>query len=111
MKINKFEVQFVDKIPSELKDGIIYICISCNVVVHKCACGCGDKTVTPIDKKYGWEFIYDGQAITLRPSIGNFNIPCKSHYYIIENRVDWLDNYYSNNKKGLFNLIRYFFKK
>ena len=35
---------------------------------------------------------YDGQSITLRPSIGNFNINCKSHYFITENRVEWLNN-------------------
>ena len=110
MKTNKFRIQFVDKIPSNLKDGILYVCISCNVIVHKCACGCGEKTVTPIDKKYGWKMTYDGQAITLRPSIGNFNIRCQSHYYITENRVEWLENYKLNNKKGLFGLIRHFLK-
>ena len=111
MKINKFKVQFVDKIPSNLKNGILYVCINCNVIVHKCACGCGEKTVTPIDKKYGWKMTYDGQAITLRPSIGNFNILCQSHYYITENKVEWLENYQQNNKKGLFELIRHFLKK
>lgn len=111
MKTNKFKVQFVDRIPSNLEDGILYVCISCNVIVHKCACGCGEKTVTPIDKKYGWKMTYDGQAITLRPSIGNFNILCQSHYYITENRVEWLENYQQHNKKGLFELIRHFFKK
>ena len=90
MKTNKFKVEFVDKIPSNLKDGILYVCISCNVIVHRCACGCGEKTVTPIDKKYGWVMKYDGQAITLRPSIGNFSIACRSHYYITDNN-GWKD--------------------
>lgn len=106
MKINKFKVQFVNKIPSYLKEGVLYVCISCNVIVHRCACGCGEKIVIPIDKKYGWKMIYDGQEITLRPSIGNFSIPCQSHYYITENKVEWLANYQQNNKKGLFELIR-----
>lgn len=112
MKINKFKIQFVETVPSELKDGILYICISCNVIVHKCACGCGEKTVTPIDQKYGWKMIYDGQTITLRPSIGNFSIPCQSHYYITENRVEWLEKYQQKDtKKGLFEFIKKFFKK
>ena len=98
MKTNRFKVEFVDKIPSNLKDGILYVCISCNVIVHRCACGCGEKTVTPIDKKYGWIMKYDGQAITLIPSIGNFSIPCRSHYYITENRVEWLGSYRHNCK-------------
>ncbi len=111
MKIKKYRIEFVDRIPKELKDGILYACIDCNVIVHKCACGCGEKTVTPIDKEYGWKMTYDGQSITLIPSIGNFNIPCQSHYYITENRVEWLENHQLNNKKGLFELIRHFFKK
>ena len=112
MKTNKFKVEFVDKIPSNLKDGILYVCISCNVIVHRCACGCGERTVTPIDKKYGWKMIYDRQSITLRPSIGNFSIPCQSHYYITENKVEWLESYLQNNtKNGLFELIRRFLKK
>lgn len=112
MKTNKFKVQFVDKIPSNLKDGILYVCISCNVIVHKCACGCGEKTVTPIDKKYGWKMTYDGQSITLRPSIGNFSIPCQSHYYITENEVEWLERYQQNNtKKGLLKFIKQLLKK
>lgn len=112
MKTNKFKVEIVDKIPSNLKDGILYVCISCNVIVHRCACGCGERTVTPIDKKYGWKMIYDGQSITLRPSIGNFSIPCQSHYYITENKVEWLESYLQNNtENGLFELIRRFLKK
>lgn len=112
MKINKFKVEFVDKIPSNLEDGILYVCISCNVIIHRCVCGCGERTVTPIDKKYGWIMKYDGQAITLRPSIGNFSIPCRSHYYITDNNVEWLESYqHKNNKKGLFERIKHLFKK
>ena len=112
MKINKFKVEFVDKVPLNLNNGILYVCLSCNVIVHKCACGCGEKTVTPIDKKYGWIMKYDGQSITLRPSIGNFNIPCRSHYYITDNNVEWLENcQQKNNKKCIFERIRQLFKR
>ena len=112
MKIKKFKVVFVDRIPKELKNGILYICIDCKVIVHKCACGCGEKTVTPINKKNGWKIIYDGESITLRPSIGNFNIPCKSHYYITDNRVEWLEcSQKVTRKKNLFELIKSFFMK
>ena len=30
---------------------------------------------------------YDGETVSLSPSIGNFQFPCKSHYWIRENRV------------------------
>lgn len=92
MKINKYRIEFVDTIPKTINEGILYICVNCNVIVHKCACGCGEKTVTPLDKNNGWIMKYDGQSVTLRPSIGNFNINCKSHYFITESRVDWLND-------------------
>ena len=34
MKIKKYKVQFVDTIPKKINDGILYICINCNVIVH-----------------------------------------------------------------------------
>ena len=51
---------------------------------------------------------YDGQSVTLRPSIGNFNINCKSHYFITESRVDWLnDNInYDNIKDEKLNIMQ-----
>lgn len=107
MKTKQYKIEFVDKIPKDLKDGILYVCIECKVIVHKCACGCGEKTVTPIDRKHGWIMQYDGQTITLRPSIGNFSMPCKSHYYITESKVQWLESYQTKNKKkSLFTLIK-----
>ena len=110
MKTKKYKIEFVNRIPSILKDGILYVCIECNVIVHKCACGCGEKTVTPIDKENGWIMKYDGQTITLRPSIGNFSMNCKSHYYITENKVEWLERYTNKaNKKNIWNRIKQFF--
>ncbi|MGN1298283.1 MAG: DUF6527 family protein [Clostridia bacterium] len=108
MKIKKYKIEFVDTIPKKLKEGILYICINCNVIVHKCACGCGEKTVTPLDRNNGWIMKYDGQSITLRPSIGNFSFNCKSHYYITENKVDWLNDNacYNNNKVEDLNIIQ-----
>ena len=88
MKIKKYRIEFVDSIPKKIEQGKLYICINCNVIVHKCACGCGEKTVTPLDKNNGWIMKYDGQSITLRPSIGNFNIICICHYFITELSVD-----------------------
>lgn len=108
MKINKYRIEFVDTIPKTINEGILYICVNCNVIVHKCACGCGEKTVTPLDKYNGWVMKYDGQSVTLRPSIGNFNINCKSHYFITENKVDWLDDNidYEDIKDEKLNLMQ-----
>ena len=33
--------------------------------------------------------IYDGEAISLKPSVGNWSFDCKSHYWITNNEVKW----------------------
>jgi hypothetical protein len=72
---------FVDLMPSERETGVVYISMKYSTAVHDCLCGCGMKVVTPIrpDK---WTLTYDGAAISLSPSIGNWSFPCKSHYWI-----------------------------
>lgn len=87
-KIEEFEIKSVERIPHVLVEGVLYVCLECQVAVHLCACGRGEKIVTPLGKD-GWHlWLRDGIA-TLNPSIGNFNIPCKSHYFITNNKVRW----------------------
>jgi hypothetical protein len=40
-------------------------------------------------REIGWNLTFDGVFITLHPSVGNWNLPCKSHYWIDRNRVKW----------------------
>lgn len=72
---------FVDLMPAEREEGVVYVSMKYSTAVHNCLCGCGMKVVTPIrpDK---WTLTYDGEAISLSPSIGNWSFPCKSHYWI-----------------------------
>lgn len=87
---SKFSCSFVSIVPSQKDEGIIYVCLPCNVAVHLCACGCKEQVVTPIDPK-GWTLVYDGECVSFNPSIGNWSFPCESHYYIRENRVIWVE--------------------
>ena len=64
-------------------DGMKYATAS-----HLCACGCGEKVVTPISKQ-AWSLLFNGEGITLSPSIGNYEQACKSHYFIQENCIIW----------------------
>lgn len=41
--------------------------------------------MTPAD----WQMKRDGNVVSLSPSIGNWNSPCQSHYWIVGNRVEW----------------------
>lgn len=81
-----FEFEFVEFVPKVLKPGTLYISIEYRTAVHSCFCGCGMKVVTPI-RPHEWQLTYDGEAVTLYPSVGNWSFPCQSHYWLRANRV------------------------
>jgi hypothetical protein len=82
--------EFVEFIPEALKDGTVYISIRFATVSHLCVCGCKNKVVTPL-RPTDWKLIFDGKTISLHPSIGNSSFPCRSHYWITNNRVKWVE--------------------
>lgn len=83
-----FKHQFVEFVPGKLEDGVLYISMEYGSASHLCACGCGNKVVTPITPT-DWKLIYDGERVSLHPSIGNWNFPCESHYFITNGQVRW----------------------
>lgn len=80
--------EFVEYVPSELAEAVLYISITYRTAVHRCACGCGNKVVTPISPA-DWQLFYNGDTVSLTPSIGNWGFPCRSHYWITSNQVQW----------------------
>jgi hypothetical protein len=82
------EHEFVEFIPETLAERTLYVSISFASAAHRCFCGCGTKVVTPISPT-GWELLFDGDTVSLRPSIGNWGFPCRSHYWISQDRVVW----------------------
>jgi Family of unknown function (DUF6527) len=80
--------EFVEYMPDQLKDGVLYVSIPFATVAHKCCCGCGQEVVTPLSPT-DWKLIFNGQSISLDPSIGNWSFPCKSHYWIRSGNVRW----------------------
>lgn len=116
--MTELEHRFVEFIPKELEDDVIYISMRFKTIVHKCVCGCGNKTVTPLSPT-DWKLIFNGKYISVAPSIGNWSFPCQSHYWITDNRVEWAckwtegeiragrnynrmkkDNYYSQSEQN-----------
>jgi len=87
-RITSLKCEFIEYIPEELKDGVIYISINFRTSIHKCCCGCGKEVVTPLSPT-DWELVFDGQSISLYPSIGNWSFECQSHYWIRRNKVIW----------------------
>ena len=83
-----FEHRFVETAPDDLDDGVLYVSIEYASALHRCACGCGIEVVTPLSPG-GWKLIFDGRSVSLHPSIGNWDFPCRSHYWIRQGRVQW----------------------
>lgn len=84
----KFQHRFVDIIPDTFEEGILYISLDYGTVMHKCPCGCGNEVNTPLTPT-DWKMIYNGETVSLKPSVGNWSFDCKSHYWITNNVVDW----------------------
>ena len=84
--IRKIEIvpMFVEFIPEELEENIIYISKEYKTCVHLCLCGCGNKSVTPLNKN-GWNLDENGSKVSLTPSILNNNCPNNYHYIITNN--------------------------
>lgn len=82
------DIEFVQAIPNDLDERTLYISIDYATVVHKCCCGCGQEVITPLSPT-DWKLIYDGESVSLWPSIGNWNFDCQSHYWVNRSVVKW----------------------
>lgn len=84
VKCVMIELKLVKYIPEELEENILYVSMEFGTAVHLCGCGCKTEVHTPIGVRW-WTFHKDGDLFSLTPSIGNYQIPCKSHYFITNN--------------------------
>ena len=80
--------EFVELVPEVLEGNVLYISIKYRTAVHLCCCGCGVEVATPLSPAE-WQLTFDGETVTLYPSIGNWNLNCRSHYWIRRDRVEW----------------------
>lgn len=78
----------VHYLPKQLEEGFLYVSKEFGVAGHLCPCGCKSKIITPLDSTE-WSFRETNGKPTLYPSIGNWQLPCKSHYWITNGLVDW----------------------
>jgi hypothetical protein len=92
MKQSSFVPEFVDIIPEDLEEGRLYISRRFRTASHLCACGCMSRVVTPL-KPAKWELTLRRGRVSLHPSIGRWQLPCKSHYWIRDNQVNWARNF------------------
>ena len=103
---------FVDAVPDAdlMEDDVLYVSMPYATAIHKCACGCGQQAVTPLSPEE-WSLTYNGEAISLKPSIGNWGMTCKSHYWIRNSRVIWILDQQRNVLWPLRRWVRKFLRR
>lgn len=86
MQHQTLEHRFVKHFPEPLEPGILYVSLDYASVAHSCCCGCGEEVITPLTPT-DWKLTFDGETISLWPSIGSWTLTCRSHYVIDKSQV------------------------
>jgi hypothetical protein len=84
--------EFTESFPAAMDPGVLYVSIPYRTCGHLCCCGCGQEVITPLSPAQ-WSLTYDGDNVSLTPSIGNWALPCQSHYWIRKGKVRWSRGY------------------
>jgi len=87
-RVARLRHEFVEFVPEVLEAGTLYISVVYATATHLCCCGCGQKVVTPLSPT-DWTLTFNGETVSLDPSIGNWSFPCRSHYWIKRNEARW----------------------
>ena len=83
---DRLEHRFTAIIPDRLEPGILYVSMEYATGAHSCCCGCGEEVITPFTPT-DWRMEFDGETISLSPSVGSWTLPCRSHYIIKRGKV------------------------
>jgi hypothetical protein len=79
--------EYVEQLPKQMREGVLYICEEFDLTAHKCCCGCGEDVFNKLSPAR-WRLIKQADgSVSLDPSIGNWKYACRSHYYIRNSRV------------------------
>jgi len=84
----KIRLERVHYMPKELEPGVLYVSEEFETAAHLCACGCGSKIRTPLGPTE-WSVTETPAGPSLRPSVGNWQQACRSHYWIDRGEIKW----------------------
>jgi Family of unknown function (DUF6527) len=87
MKVAHIVPEFVTSFPEQLEPGVLYVSAQFSTAAHTCACGCSREVITPLSPAQ-WVLTFDG-SVSMRPSIGNWALPCQSHYVLDHGAIRW----------------------
>jgi hypothetical protein len=88
----KIKLERVHHIPQMLDGGILYVSEEFEIAMHLCPCGCGTKVSTPLGPT-DWKLTDTPIGPSLYPSVGNWQRPCQSHYWISGGAVIWAEKW------------------
>lgn len=88
MKTDRYRLERVTYLPERLEPGVLYLSKKYETASHMCACGCGTEVTTPLSPGFWRLTVIKGEA-SRYPSIGNWSLPCQSHYWITGGQVRW----------------------
>lgn len=81
----------------KLEFGVIYVSEKYACCTHLCPCGCGTEICIPIKSDEittwddGWDYKKNiSNEITLSPSLLNKACPIRSHYFIKNNKIEYV---------------------
>jgi hypothetical protein len=83
---------FVETFPASMEPGVLYVSLPYRTCGHLCCCGCGNEVITPLSPAQ-WSLTYDGESVSLAPSVGNWALRCQSHYWIRRGKIHWSRRY------------------
>lgn len=84
--------KFIKAFPDNLEEGILYVSMEFGTAAHRCFCGCGSEVYTRFSPR-DWSMKFNGESVSVSPSIGNWSFPCQSHYILDGGRVRWADKW------------------
>lgn len=86
-------VESMSEIPSKL-NGDLYLVAGTKPkwAVLECPCRCGDRIDVNLmrSRQPCWRLTMDGKEVSLRPSLWMPKEKCGSHFWIRQNRIDWV---------------------
>lgn len=81
LNVTRLQHRFVQLVPESLEIGVLYVALEHRVATHLCCCGCGEEVVTTLSPTH-WTLLFNGESVSLEPSVGNWALPCQSHYVV-----------------------------
>ena len=82
-----YRLEKVERLPAVLDNNVVYVSEEFELAALKCACGCGHQVNLLLGDGHT---VNDVQGLAdIWPSIGVWDAPCRSHFWIQSGRVLW----------------------